>query len=294
MSSELHQRDRLAIPLPLRDEKFVLLRHGIFDDPLIDVFVNHDRSFACLAPVAKVDYDHYSPRKLLPGLGQYKKDRGFIVRRLNAIESLFPEDGSVLEIGSSNGAFLDELQQRRPRLKLYSIEPDVGTAAGRSKVSLAGDYRDMKSAVVAGIQADVVCFFHVFEHIADPVEFLATVASLIRPGGKIIIEVPSLDDPLLSMYQSSAYEAFYFQRQHPFVYSGRSLSTVLEQNGWRVTLVQPYQRYGLENHIGWLRSGKPGGDPELSVTLASVEDGYRSALEAAGKTDTVFVTAVRA
>ena len=106
----------------------------------------------------------------------------------------------------------------------------------------------------------------------------------------MIIEVPSLDDPLSSLYKSPAHRDFYFQKQHPYVYSAKSLRRVLEHHGFRVEIV-PYQRYGLENHLQWLSAGKPGGNAEFARTFQSCDAAYRAALEASGLTDTVFAIA---
>jgi hypothetical protein len=114
---------------------------------------------------------------------------------------------------------------------------------------------------------------------------------VLAPAGKVLIEVPSLDDPLLSVYRLPAYEAFYFQRQHPFAYTGRSLARVLEHNGLRALETIAYQRYGLENHLAWLRHGKPGGDAALRDLVLPIEDQYRQTLEARGTADTVFAVA---
>ena len=105
------------------------------------------------------------------------------------------------------------------------------------------------------------------------------------------IEVPLLLDPLLTLYQSSASKAFYFQQQHPFVYSANSIKSVLEFNSLNVLELRPYQRYGLENHIGWLKNAKPGGYAELADVCVDADVAYKSALEAKRLTDTIFASA---
>jgi hypothetical protein len=291
MTSELPEADRVRLPPPFRDRSFVQLRQGVFDDPAIDVFVDDKGSFACLTPQPQVDYFDYRPRKKLPGLGQYKKDGSFVRRRFEFIADWFGEDGVVVEIGSSDGAFLSVVRDERPRLTLYAIEPDAGTRERRQQVAIDGAFCSIEEARSARIKAQIVCFFHVFEHVLDPVAFLTEIGALLERGGRIIIEVPSLDDPLLSVYKCAAYEAFYFQRQHPFVYSGRALADVLQAAGWRVTATRFYQRYGLENHLGWLANGRPGGDARFAALFAGIDVQYRASLEAAGSADTVFVMA---
>ena len=266
-------------------------RHGIFDETEVDVFVDGENAFAALHPRPVLDYSHYVPRQQKLGLGSYKKTLDVIDRRLAKIVDLFPESGRVLEIGAAEGGFLSKLRAARPGSSLMAVEPDRETDGARQALSLAHNFSSIAEAIEAGVKADVICLFHVFEHIGDPRAFLGEMRQVLAPRGRIIIEVPSLDDPLLSLYASPAYEAFYFQRQHPFVYSGRSLSKVIGATGLVVDEIRPYQRYGLENHLAWLRHGRPGGDPVLAAALGSADQAYRAALEAKGATDTVFAVA---
>lgn len=291
MTIELPEDARAAMPRPYRDASFRHRRRGIFDDAEIDVFMDADGGFAVLHPSPTLDYSHYVSRQQKLELGSYKKSLDVVARRLAKIVDLFPERGSVLEIGAAKGEFLAQLRALRPALSLMTVEPDSDTKAARQELGLAADYRSLDDAIAAGVKADVVCLFHVFEHINEPPRFLDQIRQLLSPGARVIIEVPSLDDPLLSLYALPAYESFYFQRQHPFVYSGRSLSRVISESGFKVDEIRPWQRYGLENHLAWLRHGRPGGDSGLAEVLAPADAAYKTALEAEGHTDTVFAVA---
>lgn len=282
---------RALLPAPYRDAVFTHRRRGLFDDPKVDVFTDAEGAFTVLHPGPVLDYTHYVPRQQKLGLGAYKKTLDVVARPYAKVADLFPQSGTVLEIGAAEGGFLAKLKAERSALRLVSIEPDLDTKSARSALGLAGDFANLAAAEAAGARVDLVCFFHVFEHIADPRTFLDAIRRILVPGGRILIEVPSLDDPLLSLYALPAYEDFYFQRQHPFVYSSRSLSRVLEAHGWTVCEIRPYQRYGMENHLNWLRRGGPGGDVRLAEVLAPAEDSYRAALESKGMTDTVFAIA---
>ncbi|MCF8475389.1 MAG: class I SAM-dependent methyltransferase [Pseudolabrys sp.] len=282
---------RQRLPSPFRKANFTLRKQGVFDEPGVSVFVDDEACFAVLDPCPVMDYVHYLPRHARLGLGNYRKSLDVVAQRIAKIDDLIPQAGLVLEVGAANGAFLGALGQRHPNLSLIAVEPDLETKAGRAEFGLAGDYASLEQVAAAGVKADLVCMFHVFEHIAEPDVFLAAVRRVLAPGGRLLIEVPSLDDPLLSLYRSPAYEEFYFQRQHPFVYSSRSLRMVLEKEGWRVLEMRPYQRYGMENHLGWLTKGKPGGDTALAAIFAGSDSAYRASLEANGTTDTIFAIA---
>jgi SAM-dependent methyltransferase len=281
----------LRVPVPYHTADFGLSRHGIANDPEADVYLAADGTLAVLHPRPVMDYTSYLPRVESLGLSSYKDTLAVIERRFRKIGDLFTNGGTVLEVGARDGSFLRHLQMHRPLARLLAVEPDERTHDLRASIGLAGQYAWLRDAITAGVRADLVCLFHVFEHVSEPAAFLAEVRQVLAPGGRVVIEVPSLDDPLLSLYRSSAYEAFYFQRQHPYVYSARSLSRVLTANELSVSEIRPYQRYGLENHLAWLMYGRPGGDARFAAIFAGLDEAYRAALEASGQTDTVIAVA---
>ena len=197
---------------------------------------------------------------------------------------------SVLEVGAADGAFLSILRTMHPGVLLAAIEPDQSTRPQRDAIAGLRQFATLEAAVDSGLAVDVICLFHIFEHLPDPASWLASAKRLLAPGGHLIIEVPSLDDPLLSLYGCAPYREFYFQKQYPFVYSAASLRRVPEHHGFRAEMI-PYQRYGMENHLGWLSAGKPGGSAEFRAIFPACEPAYAAALEARGLTDTVFAIA---
>lgn len=279
-----------ALAPPLCNESFALLRKGVHDDSAISVYVNAGGDFAMLFPVPTVDYGIYRPRHQTLGLSDYKKARRVIESRYAKIERGFANARSVLEVGAADGEFLALVRTRRPDMLLAAIEPDESTRPQRDAIAGLRQFATLEEAADAGLAVDVICLFHVFEHLADPVNWMATAKRLLVPGGQLVIEVPSLDDPLLSIFDSAPYREFYFQKQHPFVYSAASLRRVLEHQGFGVEMI-PYQRYGIENHLAWLSAGKPGGSMEFQRIFSGCDAAYKSALETRGLTDTLFAIA---
>jgi SAM-dependent methyltransferase len=286
--------DSPTAPAPFSGERFQLLRSGIYDDASTRVFVDAELSFAMLDPIPAIDYTRYVPRHVKLGLADAERRRAVIDDRLAKICSWIPTDGTVLEVGAGDGSFCARLLQSRPQLRLVAVEPDESTHAARTEVAGLVQYKSLADARSGGERATAICMFHVFEHIHDPAHFLGELFTVAAPGARLLIEIPSLDDPLLTVYRCQAYENFYFQRQHPYVYTARSLRRALEFGGCRVVDMLPYQRYGLANHMTWLAHGKPGGDAAWASRLADADPAYRCALERGGKTDTVIAIAERA
>lgn len=283
--------DPLRLPHPLDSDSYRLLRRGIADDPTVDVYVNEAGDFAFLHPVPAIDYGTYLPRAQSLGLQAYKRYSDVLEQRLIKISPVLSAVSSILEIGAADAAFLALVHERFPMVDCHSIEPDQNTRAARDALPWLRQASSLAEAIEASIKADLVAMFHVFEHIEQPAEFLASVRQVLAPNGRLLIEVPSLTDPLLSLYASPAYQSFYFQRQHPYVYSPPSLKRVLAANGFAVERFIPHQRYGMENHLQWLTAERPGGNPRFRDLFADVGSGYRSCLERAGMTDTIIVLA---
>jgi predicted SAM-dependent methyltransferase len=281
---------RRILPEPFEGEPFALLKRGIYDDPAIDVFVNQAGDFAALYPQPEVEYDNYRPRHQQLKLSGYRKINDVIARRLDKVGRFFAAGDAVLEVGAADASFLHAVRDRVPGLQLSALEPDAATRERRDALPGLTQYASFED-IGGGAAFDVICAFHVLEHIPRPDGFLERCHALLRPQGRLILEVPSLDDPLLTLYQNGPYVEYFFQRQHPFTYSLRSLRRLLEANRFEVGEEVPHQRYGIENHLRWLTAGVPGGSETFRDFFARIDPAYREELERGHKADTAIVAA---
>lgn len=273
---------------PFCNDKFELFQHGISDNPAIDVYVNGPKDFAFLHPAPRMDYSDYTPRVKKFGLTDYKKGLQVIKRRFEKIaHHIKGHHGSLLEIGAGDGAFLEIVKAHCPRIHLAAIDQDQNTLASRAANS-DENFDSTAELISAGKTYDMICLFHVLEHILEPASFLADIRRLMADQSLLIIEVPSLFDPLLSLYQNKTFANFIFSSQHPYVYSPSSLERLMAANGFKPAETIYFQRYGLENHLNWLTQAQPGGNKEFQTTFQDLEPAYRFALELTGKTDTVI------
>ena len=119
--------------------------------------------------------------------------------RYEVINGFFQSVDRVLEIGAATGAFLQKLDG----LSCYAVEPADDNREFCQQF-VEETYRHL-SDVPAAEKFDVICMFHVFEHIKKPETFLENCRQHLNPGGLIVIEVPHIADPLISLYQCAAY-----------------------------------------------------------------------------------------
>ena len=85
------------------------------------------------------------------------------------------------------------------------------------------------------------------------------VNRILKSGGKIFIEIPNVEDALLSLYNIPAFNIYYYTPAHQFYYSKKTLSDLLGKSGFNNFEIKPVQRYDLSNHMHWMMNGKPGG-----------------------------------
>ncbi|MBA7468768.1 Ubiquinone biosynthesis O-methyltransferase, mitochondrial [subsurface metagenome] len=174
----------------------------------------------------------------------------------------FLEPGmDILEIGCSSGFMLNAF--REEGLHCVGIEPS-GEFIEFLHSNGYETYQTLELLKESHSEPfDLVVHFFVFEHIRDPFQFLEENLKLLKPGGKIIAEIPCVNDPLTSLYTIPAFEKFYWSIAHHYYYSPKSLSYVLDKLDLKYEML-PEQRYDLSNHIVWMTEGKPGGQGRYS------------------------------
>lgn len=97
---------------------------------------------------------------------------------------------TVLDVGSGRGAFAGHL----PHATFIGL--DASEHAGEMARSAGVDVRCQSIEDYAESQSqsvDVVTAFQVLEHVADPHAFVESMLAALKPGGKLIIAVPSED-----------------------------------------------------------------------------------------------------
>lgn len=156
----------------------------------------------------------------------YPKDRWEYGWTKRHVLSGFPDGGRILDIGTGSGAFLRGLDARWQK---YATE---GSRVNRERLRAAG-IECFESTFAAVPEARetfaVITMFQVLEHIAPFRGILADCQSLLRPGGVIVISVPSataiFDQEVLTGCQDMT-------PNHINKWTPDSLSVALRQHGF--------------------------------------------------------------
>jgi hypothetical protein len=120
------------------------------------------------------------------------------------------------------------------------------------------------------------------------VGFLRSQLALVRPGGKLVLEIPNAADALVTVYDVPAFERFYWSIAHHWYFTENSLRHALGKLGLPFE-IRLDQRYDLSNHMTWARDGKPGGMGRYTNVLgAELEEAYKRQLVRSGHCDTLI------
>ena len=208
--------------------------------------------------------------------------------RVDRFKPLISADSKILELGCASGSFL------------FLLKNLVTYAAG---VEITRDYIDfgrkngltIKESIdeFPDRQFDVIFMFHFLEHINDPISYLKTVIPKLKADGKLIIEVPNIDDILVSVYKISKHLDFYYEMPHIFYYSKHTLTRILDSAGLDCQIF-PHQRYDLSNHIYWMLYGIPGGKGYFNKYFSPyLLEEYEKSLKDRFICDTIYAVATR-
>jgi 2-polyprenyl-3-methyl-5-hydroxy-6-metoxy-1,4-benzoquinol methylase len=204
-------------------------------------------------------------------------------------ESLKPYlvNRKVLDFGCGAGGFLE--RARSIASEAVGVDPErrVREFLG-NRVRLFADVDELHE------EFDLITAFHVIEHLQDPRAAVAKLLTLLSRGGRLVIEVPSSEDALLTLYANGPFRKFSYWSQHLFLFNAETLNKLLLQAGVKVISIQQYQRYPLSNHLHWLSRGKPGGHKNWSfLDTSALHAAYAASLAAIGKCDTLFAISER-
>lgn len=204
-------------------------------------------------------------------------------RRFAMVKATLPNK-RLLDFGCGAAGFLKRAQSLAAEVTGIELETRVREYFA-GKINIAPTIE-----AAGGGGYDLTTTFHVLEHLHDPRDIIGQLATKLAPNGRMILEVPSADDALLTFYECDAFQRFTYWSQHLFLFNAATLGTLARQAGLRVVAVQHYQRYPLSNHLHWLSRGKPGGHQRWAfLDTSELTAAYASVLAAMGKTDTLIV-----
>lgn len=174
----------------------------------------------------------------------YLRHAESLARRIIAERRLWNES-LVVEIASNDGYLLQNYLAAG--IAVFGIEPaeNIANIARARGIETICDFFDgglARDLERRGVQADVVHAHNVLAHVPDLPGFVAGLATIVKPDGIIIIEVPYLRDLIGNLEFDTVYH------EHLCYFALTPLVTLFERNGLQIFDVEH-----LEIHGGSLR-----------------------------------------
>lgn len=263
------------------------IRHqGVRDNPAIDVLECQRCGLVYLSTFEHINDLFYEQSAMLGGKVDLMKYRiqslGDDERRFRMLKESI-KNNRLLDFGCGGGGFLKLASEIADTVK--GVELDRSMRETLNQVDQIETFRSIDD--IAG-EFDVITLFHVVEHLTDPIDILSKLKSSLSPSGQLIVEVPSANDALLKLYQSTSFADFTYWSCHLFLYTPETLGKIAERAGYQIDYIKQLQRYPLSNHLHWLAKGKPGGHRDWEfMNTPELHDAYEKQLASVGMCDTL-------
>ncbi|MGA2230099.1 MAG: sulfotransferase [Tepidisphaeraceae bacterium] len=157
-------------------------------------------------------------------LGPWKDKTG--EELLANLQGIFPRQGgnvSFLDVGCFDGKLLDELKEATD-WNCCGVEPNakaVEAARAKGHDVWHGGAEDAALTAPAGRRFDVIFLGQTIEHVQDAPIVLRRLATLLAPGGRLVLSTPNLDSKQIELFGPTW--AHWHMPYHRTLFSRKSL-----------------------------------------------------------------------
>lgn len=162
---------------------------------------------------------------------------------LRRLERFGARRGSLLEIGSGNGFFLQEAL-RQGYADVRGVEPSAEAVAQasptiRSRIHVGR----VEPGLFEAESFDVICLFQVLDHLAAPGAVLDQCFTMLRPGGLVLCLNHNVDAVSARLLGE---KSPIVDVEHTYLYSPRTLRVLFERHGFEVErIAAAWNRYSV-------------------------------------------------
>lgn len=150
-----------------------------------------------------------------------------------------------IDVGAGDGGFLKTVSaQRKIGIEISQAGRKIMEKSGLETLS------NEKFLKTSGLDADVISYWHVLEHVEKPWEYLKAGKRNLSKKGKIIIGIPNIDS-----YEFQYFRNYWFHlvpKYHLWHFSKNSIELFLGKAGFKINSID---NWSIEHHLaGTLQS----------------------------------------
>ena len=172
----------------------------------------------------------------------------FAWKRMRRVRGFIPHAGKALDVGCGQGTFLQFL--KREGWECHGTELTRESASRASQWGIPVSIGEVKKGQFSPRYFDLITFWHVLEHLADPVRTLQSLRGLLKRGGILAISTPNIDS-----LQAEIGKGRWFHLdppRHLYLYSPQTLGQMMESLGFRLLQIRYFSIE--QNPYGWLQT----------------------------------------
>ncbi len=161
----------------------------------------------------------------------------------------------ILDFGCGFGDFANEISKFSKKTFVYekSQACKIHIKKKLKKIKVLDDLDNYNNFF------DIIVLIQTLHYLPEQIKCLQNLRKKLKVKGKIIIEVPSSHDILLKKFNLQKFRDFTFCKESLIWHNKLTLKKFLLKAKFRKIKIFFKQRYDLNNHLGWLMYGKPGG-----------------------------------
>jgi len=144
------------------------------------------------------------------------------------------KEGSILDIGCSDGHFLNKFDTRSWQIAGVEINKNLAKIA-QDRLKYASVYSSSIESFKTQKSFDVITLWHVLEHLKNPIPVLKKIYKLLRKNGLLVIEVPNGGSLHRKIF--GPYWQLLLAPEHLYFWSKIPLINVLETAGFKTVRV---------------------------------------------------------
>lgn len=231
----------------------------------------------------KPNWQYCYPYDLLEIYGESKTNPGYAYayqcrqkNTLKLIDSVLKKGDKILDIAAAQGNFSLKLAEAGYEVTWNDIRADLATYAEMKREHGTITYRPGNAFEVNFDHLfDLVLATEIIEHVAHPDDFLRKIASLVKPGGYVVISTPlgsyfKNKLPKFSDFENaSIFESKQFgpnAADHIFLLHMDEMGPLAKKAGLEVVSMKYYTNFLTNGHIGL--------NPLLKVLPSAVVFGF--------------------